>query len=386
MSESSGRLATSVSAVLARLALLVAGCVAAWLGAELWLRIEGRPSSGPFLQEFRGERFKLMAYDANPTGALDLDLRDDALRRRLGARLFDPAELESRWSETPFAVAFELNARGFREKPLAPKAEGVHRIVVVGDSFTAGHGLPNAFAYPRLLEARLQRAAEHAPGSDPLARAIEVLNLGRGDTDLPAILESAELALRSLAPDVLVYGYFLNDAAPAVRDASGNPTHDMLDAGWLAAEQTQTMIRIGARPRGRSRVVDLLAQIAADRRVSSATIRWYQTLHAPERWRPIALRLAALARAARAHETRFVLVLLPLPYRIADSPFAAAHRDMARAAEAAGIEVLDLLPKLAREADADLRLHPRDLHPSPLYTRLVAEALAERLGGESSPR
>lgn len=370
-------------------AMLVAiGCAMAWSLGELALYLADRPARRPFLQEFRGDRFKLMAYDSNPTGAFDLDLRDEDLRRRLAARLFDPAAFESDWSDTPYAVAFELNARGYRERLLTPKPPGVRRIVIVGDSFTAGHGLPNALAYPRLLEARLQRSADHASGSDPLASAVEVLNLGRGDTDLPAILASADFALRALTPDVLVYGYFLNDAAPSVRDAAGDPTHDMLDAGWLAAEQTASTIRIGAREPGPSRVLDLVRQLAEDRRVTTATIAWYRTLHAPDRWRPVASRLAALDRAARAQKARFILALLPLPFEIADSPFAEAHRDMVAAAEAEGIEVLDLMPTLAGEADADLRLHPRDLHPSPLYARFVAERLSEVLapGGESSPR
>lgn len=376
------RIVRPASAV-ARWALaLGAGCVGLLIG-EAGLRLADVPQSGPFLQEFRGDRFKLMAYDSNPTGAFDLDLSDAKLRQTLSARLANPAELLAHWQETPHAVAFEFNAQGFRERPFGPKSAGVRRIVVLGDSFTVGHGLPNMLSYPRLLEARLQRAYEHELDVDPLKVSIEVLNLGVGDTDLPGILQTAKFALRRLDPDVLVYGYFLNDPVPTLARAEDSPVHDMLDAGWGTLEQSPTLTRIGQAERGGSRVVDLLRRFLADRSVTAATIDWYRRLHQPDAWRPTLEQIVALANAARKRGVRFVLLLLPLPYRIADSPFAEAHREMRESASRAGLEVVDALPALAREPDDDLRLHPRDRHPSPLYTRLVAELLAPVLSGEA---
>ena len=370
------RYAARPAPAIAKLTLAIgAGCVGLLIG-ELGLRLADLPRSGPFLQEFRGERFKLMGYDSNPSGALDLDLSEPSLRAKLAERLSNPAEFLAHWHETPHAVSFEFNAQGFRERPLVPKSAGTRRIVVVGDSFTAGHGLPNALSYPRLLEVRLQRQYEHELDVDPLKVSIEVLNLGRGDIDLPGILRSAKLALRTLDPDVLVYGYFMNDPVPTLSRAQESPIHDMLDAGWGALEQSATMTRIGQSEHGWSRVVDLSKRFLADRKVTASTIRWYQRLHEREAWKPTLERIVAMSNAARAHDARFVLLLLPLPFEIADSPFAEAHRQMRESASQAGVEVVDALPALALHPDDDLRLHPRDLHPSPLYTRVVADLLA----------
>lgn len=366
-------------ALLARLALALSATGVGLALGEVGFRLADLPSNGPFLQEFHGAGFKLMAYDSNPTGAFDLDLRDQELRQRLGARLANPAELEAHWEDTPWAVSFGFNSQGFRERKLVPKAAGMKRVVIVGDSFTVGHGLPNALAYPRLLESRLQRALEHGPDvepSDPRSTSVEVLNLGRGNTDLPAIARSAEFALRHLAPDVLVYGYFMNDPVAGVERDSASPIHDMLDAGWVAVDQSPSMTRIGQSNRGRSRVVDLLKRYFADRRVTQATIAWYQRLHEPMAWRPTLDRIRAMSQAARDRDARFILLLLPLPFEIADSPFAEAHRQMQEAASQSGIEVVDALPTLARHPDDALRLHPRDRHPSPLYARVVAGRLA----------
>lgn len=364
--------------VVARGLLVCVGALVGLAVGESGLRILGLPKSGPFLQEFRGPGFRLMAYDSNPSGVFELDLSDDAVRERLAARLDDPDELRARWHETPFAVAFELDRSGFRERRIGPKLPGVRRVVIVGDSFTVGHGLPEVLAYPRLLEARLQRAFEHGRttlSAGVAGSAVEVLNLGRGDTDLPAIERSAQWALRQLAPDLLIYGYFMNDPIPSAARAPESPIHDMLDAGWIDLERSPTSTRIGESVRGRFRIVDLAKRFFADRSVTNATIAWYRELHEPAAWQSTLVRISALAETARARDARFVLLLLPLPFEIADSPFAEAHRAMRAAAEAAGIEVVDALPALARHPDDALRLHPRDRHPSPLYTRVVAELL-----------
>jgi hypothetical protein len=140
---------------------LVAGAAVALLLAEALLRLVGLPSDAPFLQEFYGKGFKLMCYDANPSGALDIDLRDPQQRAPLAARFEaegnGPA-FEAHWPKTPYAVEVRLNAMGFRDREFEAKPEGVRRIVIVGDSFTYGHGLPEAESYPRQLEALLRAA------------------------------------------------------------------------------------------------------------------------------------------------------------------------------------------------------------------------------------
>jgi hypothetical protein len=274
-------------------------------------------------------------------------------------------------------VGFEFNAQGFRERRLGPKVAHTHRIVVVGDSFTAGHGLPNELSYPRLLEARLAR--ERSGSND----RIEVLNLGRGAIDLPAIERVARFALHRLQPDVLVYGYFMNDPLPSVGRDLRTPVHDMLDAGWVSIEQTPSMARIGQSRSSGSRVLDLVRRFLADRSVERSTIAWYQRLHEPEAWKPSLDRIVAMSKAARDGDARFVLLLLPLPFELAHSPFAEAHRTMQEAASEAGIEVIDALPALARFGDDELRLHPRDRHPSPLYARVVVDVLAPVLLGDA---
>ena len=66
----------------ARLFLVIGGvCVGLLLG-EGMLWSAGRPPIEPFLQEFYADRFKIMCFDSNPSGSLDVDLRDPQHRER----------------------------------------------------------------------------------------------------------------------------------------------------------------------------------------------------------------------------------------------------------------------------------------------------------------
>lgn len=52
-----------------------------------------------------------------------------------------------------FAVAYDINALGMRDKARTKKKLGSrHRIVFMGDSFTEGYGVEQESAYPRVVE------------------------------------------------------------------------------------------------------------------------------------------------------------------------------------------------------------------------------------------
>jgi hypothetical protein len=357
-----------------RIALLVAGTAVALLLAEALLRLVGMPSDAPFLQEFYGKGFKLMCYDANPSGALDIDLRDPQQRAPLAARFEaegnGPA-FEAHWPKTPYAVEVRLNAMGFRDREFEPKPEGVRRLVIVGDSFTYGHGLPEAKSYPRQLEALLRAAR---PGE-----RVEVYDAAGGGHDLARIAPIAAGVLERLEPDVLVYGYFLNDPLRPTA-GYGDGIEPMLDTGWLHRERAGFRFSLGGSAHSAPRLVELVRGFFESRRLERATLAWYRRIHEPARWAATGQTIETLARLAAERGTRFVLLVLPIIWKLdGDYPLAEVHARIAAHARQHGIEVLDALPVLRGHADAELMLHPRDRHPNPTYARLVAEALAAAL-------
>lgn len=106
-----------------------------------------------------------------------------------------------------WGVLIVKNRNGFRERELAsPKPENVCRIMVLGDSFTWGVGLPVENRYTNVAEALLTEAF---PEQD-----FEVLNFavsGGPTTEERDILQENKDLVQ---PDLVVVGFFYNDPEP----------------------------------------------------------------------------------------------------------------------------------------------------------------------------
>ncbi len=99
------------------------------------------------------------------------------------------------------------NSYGFREREFAvPKPEAHFRVMVLGDSFTWGAGLPVEQRYTNVLEGLLSQAY---PG-----RRIEVLNFGTPGGPTVGERDILRAMKNTVGPDVVVVGFCLNDTQP----------------------------------------------------------------------------------------------------------------------------------------------------------------------------
>lgn len=118
-----------------------------------------------------------------------------------------------------FKTIIETNADGFRDVEFHPKPAGAIRILVIGDSFTAGAEVPARDTYPKVLERRLRKR----PGGG----RYEVFNLGvraYGTLQEIRLLETRGL---SYQPDVVILqAYAVNDLyesfGPLYTEQNGN--------------------------------------------------------------------------------------------------------------------------------------------------------------------
>jgi lysophospholipase L1-like esterase len=101
-------------------------------------------------------------------------------------------------------VLFETNSAGFRgpERSLE-KPDGVFRIVVIGDSVTMGMGVLEEKTYAARLEPLLDARIPD--------REVQVLNLGLSGLNTRWIVHRLEQRGLRYDPDLVVYGYTLND-------------------------------------------------------------------------------------------------------------------------------------------------------------------------------
>ena len=91
-----------------------------------------------------------------------------------------------------------------RTTPFPSKQSHLFRIMILGDSYTYGKGVAEESTYPRLLEYALLREYR-----------VEVLNLGVNGYQSEDILIALKKFAPILQPNLVVYGFCLNDFLPS---------------------------------------------------------------------------------------------------------------------------------------------------------------------------
>lgn len=353
-------LATSL--LVAALAIVLAG-----LAAEAALRAGGyvpQRARGPRRLSSPDRRLALDCYAENARGRLRIDLRDPATRDRY--RALGGLDLDATAASHPFAVEYRYNSLGFRDEEIAPKPQGVRRVLVLGDSFTEGQGVAEPDAYPRVLE-RLLDAGQ--PGG------WEVRNCGRRGADFPKLYERFETLL-GLSPDVVVYGMVLNDAdqSPEFR-----ARQRYLD-DWILDRQHDVESAAAEPAPPRWRLLAFVTDRLERQRVGRETTRWYLEMYGEpnrEAWERTQRFLQIMNRTMQRRGGAFLVAQWPLLVGLQGSyPFAEPTAAIARACDEAAIRRVDLLDVLRGRPDASLWVSPIDRHPNELAHRLAAEALA----------
>ncbi|MGE4607230.1 MAG: SGNH/GDSL hydrolase family protein, partial [Myxococcota bacterium] len=112
-----------------------------------------------------------------------------------------------------------INSSGFRDREYTrEKPPGVFRIAAIGDSVSFGLWVPQHASYPRQLEVLLNdRAAPNA--------RFEVLNFGVTGYNVTQVVERLRTLVLDYDPDLIVYGYVLND--PQADSLEGNTLRDL---------------------------------------------------------------------------------------------------------------------------------------------------------------
>lgn len=306
----------------------------------------------------------LDCFPSNPRGYFDIDLREpesDARYRGLAPHRFDSIARDHRW-----AVEVRYNALRFRDVPPAPRAPGLRRVVVLGDSFAEGQGVKQGDTLARVLERSLEK---RAPGR------YEVKNCGRRGMDFPELFGSFEDAL-AYEPDLVIYTLTLNDAvqSPEFRERQSYVNDWILDRSQ--APDAPLAPRSVFRPRVFDFVNDRLTALGVGRR----TTRWYLDMWSDANrggWLQTQEYLREMQRRLAARGAR--LLIAPWPLFVAlerGYPFAPAHDTIRRFCLAARIPHRDLLPAFEGRPTAELWVHPVDHHPNQIAHRLAAESLA----------
>jgi lysophospholipase L1-like esterase len=114
-------------------------------------------------------------------------------------------------TDQPFSkshIGYSINSAGFRDyETEEAKPEGTFRIAILGDSTTAGNGIPDVDnTYPKILERLLN-------GDDTAGMHYEVLNMGVGGYHTMQEVETLRVNGLKFRPDLVVVTFAVNDFA-----------------------------------------------------------------------------------------------------------------------------------------------------------------------------
>ena len=225
---------------------------------------------------------------------------------------------------TMAGALFENNRYGFRgpERP-HDKPEGSFRIAAIGDSVTMGPGVLYEDTYAAWIERELNRTRSDY--------RYEVLNVGLSGLNTAAAVERFEEIALPFDPDLVIYGYTLNDIESPLYRRSFQKTQGRLAKYYASPLRLWRLLG----PKWMS-LRDLL--------FSPVGSYYYELddnyFHNPEAWRAVLDGMDRLAQIARERE-RCVLLLLYTTLETLDflHPYHACYDAVVEAAEERGFHV-----------------------------------------------
>lgn len=261
---------------------------------------------------------------------------------------------------------FEINSWGFRDREFSAHHPGVTRIVVLGDSVTAGLGVADvADTYPKVLERLLGGSTGR----------VEVLNLGVGGYDTEQEAEALRVHIDRLRPDVVCVGFCVNDFSRVdggledrLRDLERERPRTTI-ARFVSVTRSRFLFflyhRIGALVGGVDSPPERPSNADKPAPPSSNVSRG----------------LAALSALQDRYGFRAVIFIIPAFDRpFSDYRHAAIHLRLQRlAAEHRNLTVVDLLDLLAPLDALAPQLSRDGLHPGESGHALIASAMCRSL-------
>lgn len=259
-------------------------------------------------------------------------------------------------------VEVSINEHGLRGRGFpAEKAEGMTRILCIGDSMTFGTGVADDETWPADLQEELEARG----------RRVEVWNCGVEGTDTIEQVAFFERRLLGFEPDLVILTFYVNDAqvgeAPKVKHSS----LDLLllrfagqKPAW-AARQLRSVSRLAELIARRLWVRISMKQYNASNRQPYATDS--------EQWKTVQAELRRVRDLCKAHGVGFCMVLHPTLMREGDHLASyEAYLHVQAFCEQERIPCLDLEPALLPLPVEELWVGPLNMHPSAELNRVSA--------------
>jgi hypothetical protein len=290
----------------------------------------------------------------------------------VGYRLAPNFEGEIRRGEV--VTAFCTNSLGLRAEEVGPKTKT--RILVFGDSFTWGWGVPQDEVWTAWTQKEVARLAGE--------ESVEVINCGVNGYGTENELKLLEKIGPELDPDLVLVGFFANDYTDNLLGAKGmysvrdgflfdHFTHEYFRENFLARESHLWRLLKTAWELARIKWFGGVPTARPVRSFSDAEFERGALLSAQH----------LLAMRTESEKLGAALAVIWLPadvYALAErTPEIPLRRRLQRRVAVAGIPSLDLLPIVRRQPDASGLYLANDGHFSVRGNRVAGQAVGKWL-------
>ena len=263
---------------------------------------------------------------------------------------------------------YTANRDGFRggERPRM-KPENVARIAILGDSTAMGWGVENDETYAAQLEEEFEARREDGARSGP----VEVLNFALAGLNSTGVLQRLEDLAIDFHPDIVVYGYSINDIeGPAYRRSL-----DREYAASLFRHDSPSQFWRWLRPRWLA-----FRELVLTPRGSFAFELDENYFENPEAWAVVRENFDRLARLGQEFDfCGVVLVHAQMQALNTLHPYKRHYAAIAGAARESGLVAVESLERFRAEDASSLWVNPNDRHANARGHAVFAEILADAL-------
>lgn len=264
------------------------------------------------------------------------------------------------WQDQEFTPP--LNHLGLREGPIKDLPEETQRVLMLGDSFTWGHGLPDAAdRFTDLMEARYN-AEEEGDKVHTYNAAVPGTSPVQWSRKMPRVMSEYDA-------DCVFAVFFLRDGT---RLATSIEFH---------RDKIEEIKR-----RHHSALYDLsyLVRTIVDRDIAHEFSEWYQgefinaylgAENETRMWQRVQGHLRKIQSQCRLADIPFHLVIFPILLDLDDYRFGGIEAEIERFADEAEIACFSLTPGFIGQRAEDLWVSPSNQHPNAAGHQIAADTL-----------
>jgi lysophospholipase L1-like esterase len=252
------------------------------------------------------------------------------------------------------------NSMGYRDQEFTlKKPKNTFRILLLGDSFTWGEGVPLKDIYPEVLEGQLN--AEKTKGG----LQFECINTGK--KGLNTVQELAFLREKgfSFEPDLVLLGFVLNDVMP--RPPGLPPLIPIPPLDQALSRHSHFYVFLKERTYRFLRVLKIHLPYAEEiqQHFQEEDAAFHRCVE----------NLARMRDECARRKIPFLVVVFPFVDQLDDYTFTFAHTRMKNVAQDLDLLFLDLLPTVKGMKASDLTVSVANKHPNARGHALFASAI-----------